>query len=285
MAAALNRFISRSSDKCHAFFQALKGKSRRSFEWTSDCDEALAELKNYLGSAPLLVKPKEFETLYLYLAVSAHAVSSALVRRDGAEDMPIYFTSKTLLPAQTRYLPLEKLALALVSAARKLLPYFQAHSITVLTEYPLKALFRKADLSNRVSKWAVELANFDILFEPRTAIKGQVLADFIAELTPDDAEKYNSPPSPKPSTEPASSSTPWLLFQGETWQLQVDGASNSNGAGAGVVIVAPCGTLHESSIRIDFPATNNEAEYEALLAGLRSAIAMEVADLAVYCDL
>ncbi|XP_058220517.1 uncharacterized protein LOC131330798 [Rhododendron vialii] len=75
---------------------------------------------------------------------------------------------------------------------------------------------------------------------------------------------------------------PWQLFQGDIWRLHVDGASNCNGAG--VVLVSPCGTLHESSLSIDFPATNNEAEYEALLAGLCSAIAMNIANLVVYCD-
>lgn len=60
MAAALNRFISKLSDKCHAFFHALKGKSRHNFEWSTDYDTALAELKSYLNSAALMVKPKEF---------------------------------------------------------------------------------------------------------------------------------------------------------------------------------------------------------------------------------
>ena len=76
----------------------------------------------------------------------------------------VYYTSKTLLDAETRYLPLEKLTLALVSASRKMVPYFQAHLITVLTEHPLRAVLRKADLSNRISKWAMELANFNIIF-------------------------------------------------------------------------------------------------------------------------
>ncbi|XP_058192075.1 uncharacterized protein LOC131309461 [Rhododendron vialii] len=252
MSAALNRFISKSSDKCHAFFNALKGKSRRNFEWTPECDSSLAKLKEYLSSASLLVKPKEFKTLYLYLAVSAHAVSSALVRQEGADEKPIYFTSKTLFSAQTRNLPLEKLALALVSAVRKLLHYFQSHPITVLTEHPFKAFFRKADLSNRVSKWAVKLANFDISFEPRTAIKGQVLADFIAELTPADTVALNAP-TPPDVAERSSVTMPWHLFQGETWRLNVNGASNSNGAGVEVVLVSP-------------------------------SIAMKVTNLVVYCD-
>ncbi|XP_058217480.1 uncharacterized protein LOC131328563 [Rhododendron vialii] len=206
MAAALNRFISRSSDKCHVFFQTLKKQSRQSFKWTED-------------------------------SVSPHAVSSALVRREGLEDQPIYFSSRTLLQAQTRYLPLEKLLLALVTAARKLLPYFQEHPIIVLTEFPLKNLLRKADLSSRVSQWAVELANFDIHFEPRTAIKAQVLVDFIAEFTPGSPDEETLVKPTYGMLEQQEARKAWNLFSGDVWKLHVDGASNSNGAGAGVVFL------------------------------------------------
>ncbi|XP_058217408.1 uncharacterized protein LOC131328483 [Rhododendron vialii] len=222
--------------------------TRRGIEADPNQIKAVKDLR-----PPRTIK-EEFETLYLYLVVSAHTVNSALVRRVGTDDMPIYFTSKTLLPAQTRYLPLEKLALALVSAARKLLPYFQSHTITVLTEHPLKSLFRKADLSNRVFKWAVKLANFDICFEPRTAIKGQILADFIAELTPKDTDILKTP-TPQPITESTKAPIPWQLFQGDI-----------------------------CSLSINFPATNNEAEYEALLVGLLSVVAMKVSDLVIFCD-
>ena len=81
------------------------------------------------------------------------------------------------------YLQLEKLVLALVSASRKLSHYFQTYTIVVVTEHPLKTLFRKADFSGRISKWAVELGQYDIKYQPRTAIKAQVLADFIVEFT------------------------------------------------------------------------------------------------------
>ncbi|XP_058202626.1 uncharacterized protein LOC131317062 [Rhododendron vialii] len=183
MAAALNRFISRSSDKCHVFFQTLKKQSRRSFKWTEDCDAALTELKSYLCSAPLLVKPKAFETLHLYLAVSPHA----------------------------------------------------EHPIIVLTAFPLKNLLRKADLSSRVSQWAVELANFDIHFEPRTTIKAQVLANFIAEFTPGSPDEEALVKPNYGMLEQQEARTTWNLFSGDVWKLHVNGASNSNGAGAGVV--------------------------------------------------
>ena len=90
--------------------------------------------------------------LYLYLAVSDHAVSSVLIREENGQQKPIYYTSKILLDAETRCLQLEKLALALISASRKLSHYFQTYTIVVVTEHPLKSLFRKADFSGRISR-------------------------------------------------------------------------------------------------------------------------------------
>ena len=83
MAAVLNRFISKSSDKCHPFFQLLRKNSR--FEWDTECDKALDELKKYMGSIPLLTTPEEGQPLFLYLAVSNHAVSSVLIKEKDGE--------------------------------------------------------------------------------------------------------------------------------------------------------------------------------------------------------
>lgn len=293
VAAALNCFISKSSDVCRVFYQSIKGNSRRGFHWTIECDRALTELKECLTRAPLLVVPKEEEKLYLYLAVFEHATSSVLVQREstehGTDQQPIYYINKMLLPAATRYLPIEKLALTLVTAKRKLLLYFQSFTIVVITEYPLKTVLRKADLSNQLCKWSLKLANFDIRYQPRTAIKGQVLADFVAEFSPglvlNDDEPVPVTESVVPALGPRSShpthaefitkrpipSHRAKVFTGHAWRLHVNGASNNRGAGAGLVLVSPSDTMHEHALSIGFPATNNEAEYEALIAGLRLA--------------
>ena len=71
-----------------------------------------------------------------------------------------------------------------MTAARKLRPYFQAHTIEVPTEYPMKQVLHKPEVSRRLMKWAIELSEFDIRYKPKTAIKGQVLADFVMEFTP-----------------------------------------------------------------------------------------------------
>ena len=119
----------------------------------------------------------------MYLAVTEHAVSAVLLRDQGVQ-MPVYYVSKTLVDVETRYLPLEKLVLALVHATRKLPHYFQAPTVFVLTEYPLQSLLKRSDFTGRIAKWGTRLGSFDIRYRPRSSVKGQVLADFIAEFTP-----------------------------------------------------------------------------------------------------
>ena len=78
---------------------------------------------------------------------------------------------------------MEKLAFALITAARKLKPYFQAHIIVVLMDQPLKRVMSSLEAAGRMALWAIELSEFDVQYHPRTAIKGQIVADFIAEYT------------------------------------------------------------------------------------------------------
>uniref|UniRef100_A0A2N9EZ43 Uncharacterized protein n=1 Tax=Fagus sylvatica TaxID=28930 RepID=A0A2N9EZ43_FAGSY len=252
MAAALNRFISRAAEKCRPFFDLIK--KGKNFHWGEQSDQAFERLKEYLAAAPLLSTPVNGESLYVYLAVFEHAVSVAIVREDYNVQKPVYYTNKTLDGAESRYLPLEKLAFALVCSAKKLPHYFQAHTMIVLTEQPLKAVLRSADFSGQISKWGAQLGAYDINYRPRNSIKGQVLADFIAEFTP------------------AEMGPMWVnhvssIQHMEGWKLYIDGASNSRGSGLGVVLTAPQGQMMELAIRLGFPASNNVAEYEALLHG------------------
>ena len=131
------------------------------------------------------------EEFFLYLAVTPHAVSSALIREEEKIQKPVYYTSKALRGAEGRYPLIEKLAFALITASRKLRHYFQAHVINVMTDHPFKKAMNKLEAARRLIQWAVELSEFDIRYQPRHAIKAQALADFIAEFTPsyDDIER------------------------------------------------------------------------------------------------
>ena len=132
--AALSWFISRASDKCQPFFQVLK----KAFQWDAKCEEVFTALKTYLSSPPILVSPIEGELLTLYLAVSDFSTSNVLVGDKERVQHPIYYCSRALRGAKERYPRMEKLILALVTSAWKLSPYFQAHTIEVPTEYPMK---------------------------------------------------------------------------------------------------------------------------------------------------
>ncbi|CAL2278651.1 unnamed protein product [Prunus armeniaca] len=117
-------------------------------------------------------------------------------------------------------------------------------------------------------KWAIELSLYDLLYRPKTAIKAQALADFVAEFT-SSAKEEKLVSKKKESLRVYQTSTE-LDQPRNIWQLRVDGASNQKGAGAGVIIITPNGTLLKQAITLGFPASNNEAEYEALLADIRS---------------
>ncbi|XP_034197316.1 uncharacterized protein LOC117612783, partial [Prunus dulcis] len=175
-------------------------------------------------------------------------------------ELPIFYVSKALQSAELRYPPLEQLALALVVSARRLRPYCQAHGIKVLTNQPLRQVLQKSKISGRLIKWAIELEEFDIQIVLRPAEKGQAVADFISELTPSTAQ----------STPEAG--------------LHVDGSANQQGCGAGLVLTTPDGLKIEYALRFNFRTSNNEAEYEALLAGLRLAKSMNAKQIRIHSD-
>ena len=156
---------------------------------------------------------------------------------------------------------MEKLSFALVIAARRLKPYFQAHTIVVLTDKPLRKAISSPEVAGRMALWAIELSEFDIQYRPRTAIKGQVVADFIAEFTLGEGQ---------------------VEEEKEQWNIYTDGSSNRRAGGAGVVIQTPQGDKIQCMIRLDFPTTNNEAEYEALVAGLDLAKAAGAENIVVH---
>ena len=181
MMAALNRFISRSADRCRPFFLLMN--KWKGFEWTEKCAQAFQQLKDYLSHPPIMSSPEADEVLFAYIAVAPHVVSLVLIRVDNGKQRLVYYVSKSLHEAEIRYLPLEKAILAVVHGTRKLPHYFQAHTVIVLTQLPLKAILRSADYTGRIAKWGTILGAFDIKYMPCTSVKGQVLADLVAEFT------------------------------------------------------------------------------------------------------
>ena len=145
--AALNRFVSRAIDKWLPFFQTLK----KSFEWTTKCQQAFEELKAYLSSLLLLSPSQSEEEIFLYLAVSIVAVNVTLVKEEDKVQKPVYYASWAFRDVEERYPPMEKLAFALVMVAHKLKPYFQAHTVIILTDKTLRLVMSNLEAASRLA--------------------------------------------------------------------------------------------------------------------------------------
>ena len=165
--------------------------------------------------------PKPDKVLFAYIAVAPYAVSLVLIRVYCDVQRPVYYVSKSLHETKVRYLPLEKAILTVVLGTRKLPHYFQTHTIVVLTQLPLKAILRSADYTGRIAKWGTILGAFDIKYMPRTSIKGQVLADLLAEFTKPEIEEL-------PSVGNMDEKLVGTISQYRlpTWEVYVDGALN-----------------------------------------------------------
>ena len=148
----------------------------------------------------------------------------------------------------------------MVLGTRKLPHYFQAHTVVVLTQLSLKTILRSADYTGRIAKWGTILGAFDIKYVSRTSVKGQVLANLVAEFTePEVDELLADRNKDEKYVDTISQYCP------PTWEVHVDGASNQKGSGVGLVLTSSEKVVIEKSLWLDFPALNNEAEYEALL--------------------
>jgi hypothetical protein len=179
--AVLTRFLSASARSFLLFFQMLR--NRETFNWDPECEKAFHELKAVLASPPVLSRPDPNQMIYPYLAVADEAVSAALVKEESQVQSPIYFVSKTLQGSELNYQRLEKVSYTLHLAFRRLCLYFLCHPIIVRTNQPIWQVLHKTDLAGRMMTWAVELSQYDKSYEPRQAIKAQVLAEFLAEMT------------------------------------------------------------------------------------------------------
>lgn len=128
----------------------------------------------------------------------------------------------------------------------------------MVTTFPLRNILHKPELSGRLAKWVIEMSEFDIEYKPRTAIKSQDLDDFVADFSP--------------GLLPLATKEAIMVSESTTgvWTLFTDGASNVKGSGLGIVLITPSGETLRQAIRT-IPLTNNEAEYEALIAGLELA--------------
>jgi hypothetical protein len=177
---------------------------------------------------------------------------------------PVYFISEVLEPSKIRYPQVQKLLNAVLLTARKLRHYFDDHKVIVVIGFPIGDILHNKEVVGRTTKWVCELGAHDIEFRPRTTIKTQALVDFISEWT-----EHQVLESPEDT---------------EIWRMYFDGSLRLQGAGAGILFIAPGGEQLNYALQILFPVSNNAIEYEALVHGLSIVVSLGIKRLMVYGD-
>jgi ribonuclease HI len=176
----------------------------------------------------------------------------------------VYFISEVLSETKIRYTQIQKLLYAVILTWQKLRHYFESHLLTVVPSFPPGEIIQCREASGRIAKWAVELMGETLSFAPRKAIKSQVLANFLAEWV--DTQLSTSP------------------IQPELWTMYFDGSLMKSGAGDGFLFISPLGKHVRYVLRLHFPASNNVAEYEALVNGLHIVVELGVRRLDTHGD-
>jgi ribonuclease HI len=193
---------------------------------------------------------------------------------------PVYYVNEVLHEAKARYLETHKLIYAILVASRKLRHYFHAHRVVVVTLFPLRAILHNSNTTGNIAKWAAELAEFQLDFQPHHAIKSQFLADFIVEWTP----SPGAPGGPDPDSDPTPAEPRAPVFTEPHWTLFFDGSARQLGGGAGVVLIDPSGDQVKYMVHLEFKATTNKAEYEELIFDLSAALSLGIRQLLVKGD-
>jgi ribonuclease HI len=272
--AALSRFISRLGKKGLPFYKLLKKVEK--FQWTAEAQEALETLKKFLTTPPVLKSPRRAtpnqpaKDLLLYISCTTHVVSIAVVVERVEEghtypvQHPVYFISEVLGPSKKKYPQVQKLLYAVLLTARKLRHYFDDHKAIVVTGFPIGDILHNKEAIGRIAKWACELGAHDIEFRPRTTVKTQALVDYMSEWT-----EQQVPDNPEAT---------------EVWRMYFNGSLKLQRAGTGILFVAPGGEQLKYVFQLLFPASNNAAEYEAIIHGLNIAISLGIKRLMVYGD-
>jgi ribonuclease HI len=214
--------------------------------------------------------PQGGEPLYLYVSATTQVVSADIVVERTEEghtlpvQRPVYYIREVLFETKAWYPQIQKLLYTVVLSQRKLRHYFEAHPVTVVSSFPLGEIIRNPDATGSIAKWSVELMGETLAYAPHKAVKSQILADFVAEWT----DTQLSP----------------LQIQAECWTLYFDGSVLKTGAGAGLLFISPLGEHMRYAVRRHFPASNNMAEYEALLCDLRITVETGIKRLDVRGD-
>ncbi|GKV32763.1 hypothetical protein SLEP1_g41344 [Rubroshorea leprosula] len=262
----LRRFISNLAGKTRVFSPLLKLKSETDFKWERHHQTAFEEIKHYLSKPPVLMPPLRGKPLILYISAADESVGCLLAQENSKkQEQAVYYLSRSLSQTEVKYFSVEKLCLALFFAAIKLRHYLLYSEVYVISKTDvIKYMLSRPLLRGRIGKWVLALSEFNLKYMPQKAVKGQALADFLAD---------------HPCLEVEADEEKGIdLFSISLvpWKLIFDGSSIDSMSGAGIIIISPVGLKTQMSFQLDFNCTNNQAEYEALIIGLEVLVELKL---------
>ncbi|XP_058221013.1 uncharacterized protein LOC131331161 [Rhododendron vialii] len=282
----IRRFISNLAGRCLPFSRLMK--KGIPFEWDQSCQNAFDSIKAYLMKPSVLMSPTKGKSLLLYIAALDCSLGALLAQHnEQGKEQALYYLSRTLVGVELNYSPIEKTCLALVFALQKLRHYVLEHEVKLISKAdPLKYILSRPILSGKIAKWAVILQQFAIAYVFQKAVNGQALADFLAA-------------HPIPDNSPLAIDLPdeevMQVEVQKAWEMYFDGATRSpngqkqediknNNSGIGVVFVTPNNAIIPYSFALTKGCSNNEAEYEAVIAVLELALQIPIEELLVCGD-
>ena len=225
--------------------------------------------------------PTPERPLLLYFSVSDIALGCMLAQLDDSgKERAIYYLSKRMMEYECKYLMIERLCLALVWATRRLRHYVTEYSILLVSRLdPLRYLFNRPVLTDRLMRWLVLLTEFDIHYVTQKSVKGSIVADHLASFPVFDDRSIDD-------------DFPDEQFVSMTsiigWKLYFDGAANQSGFGIGILLISPQRDHIPRSVRLVFydhhRLTNNIVEYEACITGLETALDLGIRQLEIHGD-
>ncbi|XP_039855436.1 uncharacterized protein LOC120713568 [Panicum virgatum] len=234
-------------NRIEPFMPLVKIKSAGEFFWGQEQQKAFDNSKQYLSSPPVLVPPRSDQPFTVYLSADAVSVGSVLIQEFQGKERIVFYLSRRLLDAETRYNKMERLCLCLYFTCTKLWHYLlNAETHVVCKADVIKHMLAAPILKGRLGKWMYALSEFDVRFQPAKAVKGQALADLITERVVSSTSFVGV--------------RPWVLF--------FDGSTCDPACGVGLYIVSSRGVTFQFAFRLASKLTNNQTEYEAVHKGL-----------------
>nr|ABA98732.1 retrotransposon protein, putative, unclassified [Oryza sativa Japonica Group] len=234
----VRRFISNLSGRLEPFTPLLRLKADQQFTWGVERQKALDNIKEYLSSPPVLISPQKGVPFRLYLSAGEKSIGSVLIQELEGKERVVFYLSRRLLDAETRYSSVEKLCLCLYFSCTRLRHYLLSNECTVICKADMvKYMLSAPILKGRVGKWIFSLTEFDLRYGSPKAVKGQAIADFIVDYRDDSIGSVEIVP----------------------WTLLFDGLVCAHGCGIGLVIILPREACFEFAYTIKSYATNNQA--------------------------